>query len=153
MRPMAAQATATETRMFIPSYQIHNILKDFTLQLKRMRQVRSPEAGKTAVAPTPKMGPDQLRLASVAAKVADDIMLRIANLGREDEGTPPVMAERPARVADEGGKTNPAVFDYHLMDCNRGKVKKRLVVEDSHNLVERFQHLTAAGEKTGNDQA
>ncbi len=31
--------------MFIPSYQIHNILKDFTLQLKKMRQGSPPEAG------------------------------------------------------------------------------------------------------------
>ncbi len=141
--------------MFIPSYQIHNILKDFTLQLKKMRQGNPPEAGKTAVAPTPKMGPNQLRLASVVTKVADDIMHRIANLGREAEDTLPAGTgkERPARMTPGGIKTNTAAFDYHLVDRNRGKVKKRLVVEDSRNLVERFQRLTAVGANTGDGQS
>ncbi len=139
--------------MFIPSYQIHNILKDFTLQLKKMRQGSPPEAGQTAVAPTPKIGPNQLRLASVVAKVADDIMHRIANLGREAEDTRPSGKERPARMTPGGIKTNTAAFDYHLMDRTRGKVKKRLVVEDSRNLVERFQRLTSVGANTGDGQS
>ena len=32
-----------------------------------------------------------------------------------------------------------------------GKVKKRLVVEDSRNLVERFQHLTTMAEDARHD--
>jgi hypothetical protein len=40
------------------------------------------------------------------------------------------------------------VFDYHLMDRKKGKVRKRLVVEDSHSLVERFQNLTADENQT-----
>lgn len=137
--------------MFIPSYQIHNILKDFTLQLKKKRRGLPPQAGIPTPPPTPALGPDPLRLTSVVTKVADNIMHRIANLGRETEEAPEVPA---TSVSTAGGdaKTNAAAFDYHLMDRNGEKVKKRLVVRDSRNLVERFQHLTSSDATAGDDQ-
>ncbi len=141
--------------MFIPSYQIHNILKDFTLQLKKKRQGLPPETGTPAPPPTPSMGPDPLQLTNVVTKVAENIMHRIANLGRETGdivGDMPAVAEAPASMPSEGAKSHPAAFDYHLMDRNGNKVKKCLVVRDSRNLVERFQHLTSPGETAGGDQ-
>ncbi|MDJ0722244.1 MAG: hypothetical protein QNJ04_11460 [Desulfobacterales bacterium] len=137
--------------MFIPSYQIHNILKDFTLQLKKKRQGFPPQAGIPTPPSTPTLGPDPLRLTTVVTKVADNIMHRIANLGREVEEAPPVP-EISARTAGEGARTNAAAFDYHLMDRNGEKVKKRLVVRDSRNLVERFQYLTSSNVATGGDR-
>ena len=137
--------------MFIPNYQIHNILKDFTQHLKKLRTGSPAEADRTATAPA--MGPNQLRLATVVTKVADDIMLRIADLGREAENTLPAGPERPPRAKDGGIRTNPAAFDYHLMDGEKGKVKKRLVVEDSRHLVERFQHMTTTGADNSDDSA
>ncbi len=137
--------------MFIPNYQIHNILKDFTLHLKKLRTGNPAEGDRTATAPA--MGPNQLRLATVVTKVADNIMHRIADLGREAENTIPIAYERPPRVKDIGIRTNPAAFDYHLMDREKGKVKKRLVVEDSRHLVERFQHMTSTAADKTDDQA
>ena len=137
--------------MFIPSYQIHNILKDFTLQLKKKRQGLPPQTGIPAPPPTPSIGPDALRLTNVVTKVADNIMHRIANLGREAGDMPAVAEARPS-MPNGGAKNYPAAFDYHLMDRNGNKVKKCLVVRDSRNLVERFQHLTSPGETAGGDQ-
>ena len=136
--------------MYIPSYQIHNILKDFTLHLKKIRTGSPAGSGNTATAPS--LGPNQLRLATVVTKVADNIMHRIADLGREAENTLPAGAERLPRAKDGSIRTNPAAFDYHLMDGEKGKVKKRLVVEDSRHLVERFQHLTSAGADNDDDR-
>ncbi|MDJ0855720.1 MAG: hypothetical protein QNI85_17365 [Desulfobacterales bacterium] len=138
--------------MFIPSYQIHNILKDFTLQLKKKRQGLPPQADIPIPPPTPSMGPDPLRLTSVVTKVADNIMHRIANLGRED-GDMPTASETPSRIPNGGSKSHSPAFDYHLMDRNGDKLRKRLVVRDSRSLVERFQHLTAPDETTGDDSA
>jgi hypothetical protein len=128
--------------MFIPSYQIHNILKDFTQQLKKMRQ-QGKKKGPTADAPGPGRAPDNLRLASVVNKVADNIMDRIAALGREADPTAASDANQTALDAAPDSKQHPPVFDYHLMDRKNGKVRQRLVVEDSRHLVERFQDITS----------
>lgn len=132
--------------MFIPSYQIHNILKDFTLQLKKIRQQAAPQTGREARSPGPTRSPNDLRLASVVNKVADHIMTRIADLGQEAAPTTPSEPERPPRVPEGGGKSHPAAFDYYRLDREKGKVKQRLMVEDSQNLVQRFERFTATGE-------
>lgn len=126
--------------MFIPNYQIHNILKDFTLQLKKIRQRRKSPTEPGAVTPTRGGRPSDLRLTSVASKVAANIMNRIADLGEEARHSAPMESERPSH----GGNAQPPAFDYHLLDREKGKVKQHLVVEDSRNLVVRFQQMTAA---------
>ncbi len=136
--------------MFIPSYQIHNILKDFTLQLKKRRQRQTGDSH-SPDSPAPAVGPDHLRQASVLTKVADNIMDRIANLGREAQDSLSAVSDRPPPMAGIDNKAVPAGFDYHLMVRKEGKVKKRLVVEDSRNLVERFQHLTTMAEDARHD--
>lgn len=134
--------------MFIPSYQIHNILKDFTLQLKKIRQGAGPDAA----APGPARAPENLRLATVVSRVADHIMDRIAALGKEAGPAAAAESGRPSTHATGAFKPQPPVFDYHLLDGKKGKVKKRLVVEDSHCLVKRFQNLTAAEDQTRQDE-
>jgi hypothetical protein len=133
--------------MYIPSYQIHNILKDFTLQLKKWRQRSATAADREDIRPGPISGPNGLRLASVVNKVADNIMERIANLGKETGTTEKAEAKQSLREPNEDSKNEPAAFDYYLLDPKRGKVKQRLVVRDSRQLVQRFQALTAADEK------
>lgn len=149
---MAAIVTATETSMFIPNYQIHNILKDFTLQLKKWRQRNRPLANREEAWPVPMGGPNRLRLAAVAHKVAQNIMERIASLGQEAGTAAPAETGRPPRNPDEGFKCHPEAFDYYLLDREKGKVKQRLVVKDSRQLLQRFQTLTAADESVSMDE-
>jgi hypothetical protein len=125
--------------MFIPNYQIHNILKDFTRQLKKIRKRRKSPTDSGAVTPAHSRRPNDLRLTSVASKVAENIMARIADLGEEARHRPPVQSEQSSR----GANAQPPVFDYHLLDREKGKVKQHLVVEDSRVLVDRFQQMTA----------
>ncbi len=136
---------STEAFMFIPSYQIHNILKDFTQQLKKIRQETAPQAGSEAASPGPTRTPNALRLAPVVSKVADRIMNRIADLGQEAVPATPSESERPPHKPGAESKIHPAVFDFYRLDREKGKVKQRLVVEDSQNLVRRFERVTAAG--------
>lgn len=137
--------------MYIPSYQIHNILKDFTLQLKRWRQQSTSTAGREDAQRGPASGPNGLRMASVVNKVADNIMERIANLGQETGTTETALTKQPLRGAGEDAKNEPAAFDYYLLDPKRGKVKQRLVVRDGRQLVQRFQSLTEADEENSRD--
>lgn len=134
--------------MFIPNYQIHNILKDFTLQLKKWRQQRTTPTGRRRPWPGPLSGPDHLRVASVVNKVADNIMHRIASLGQEIRPTSTSAPKDPPRQSGEGDKSHPAVFDYYRLDPEKGKVKQRLVVADSHQLVQRFEALTVTDVNT-----
>jgi hypothetical protein len=137
--------------LYIPSYQIHNILKDFTQQLQKWRQQSAATAARENGRPNAVSGPNGLRLASVVNKVADNIMARIANLGQEAGRKETAKTKMPRRGPNEGAKNEPAVFDYYLMDPKRGKVKQRLVVRDSRQLVQRFQSLSAADEENGRD--
>lgn len=141
----------TEVLMFIPSYQIHNILKDFTLQLRKIRRQTAPQKGRESISPGPTRSPNDLRLASVANKVADHIMDRIADLGQEADPSATSESERSSRPPEAECKSHPAAFDYYRMDRQKGKVKQRLVVEDSQNLVQRFQKLTAVDKTDGTD--
>ena len=135
--------------MQIPSYQIHNILKDFTQQLKKWHRHNAAAAGRQNLLSGPGSGPNDLRRAAVVSKVADKIMKRIASLGQEAE--PAAKTKRLSREPDEGFDAAPAAFDYHLLDPAKGKVKQRLVVKDSLQLVQRLQSLTAAEEENGRD--
>lgn len=138
--------------MFIPNYQIHNILKDFTLQLKKWRQQNATPANREEALPGPMSGPNRLRLSSVVNKVADNIMERIASLGQEAGTMETTETARSSREPDESFKCQPAAFDYYLLDPKKGKVKQRLVVRDSRQLIQRFQSLTAEGEKISQDE-
>ena len=137
--------------MYIPSYQIHNILKDFTLQLKKWRPRSATTADREGILPGPVSGPNGLRLASVVNKVADRIMARIANLGQEAGTMETTKSKQSLQGLTEDARNEPAAFDYYLLDPKQGKVKQRLVVRDSRQLVQRFQALTAADEENSRD--
>ena len=136
--PLAAANLGNGNDMFIPSYQIHNILKDFTRRLKKIRQhPRSPAVSGTT-SPASGRSAHDLRQSAVASQVAENIMARITDLGKEARHSPPAESRAPLR----GFSERPPVFDYHLLDRQKGKVKHRLVVEDSRILVQRFQQMT-----------
>ena len=112
--------------MFIPNYQIHNILKDFTQQLRNEKHRQ--EAG--------------ARLETVVNKVADTIMGRVARLGEEEvrrqDGTPPHHAHQPAFAAN----TRPSgTFRYHTIDSDQQKTEQHLEVENPAQLIKRFQSV------------
>ena len=109
--------------MYIPNYQIHNILKEFTQQLKTGG--RRADAGH--------------RRETVVNKVAGTIMDRVTRIGEEE-------ARRRIRRtgADRGhpaspvDKRQPTTFHYHTLDRHHRKLKNHLCVEDSRQLIDRF---------------
>jgi hypothetical protein len=110
--------------MFIPSYQIHNIIKDFTQQLKNGNH--RPDACH--------------RLETVVNKVAVTIMSRVTRLSQEEARLRTQITDgrnsvRPTRTAD---KRQPTTFHYHTFDENDRKLKNCLSVENSEQLINRF---------------
>ena len=114
--------------MFIPSYQIHNILKDFTHQLRDGNHRR--DAGH--------------RLESVVNKVADTITDRVTRLSEEethgkmeitDIHAPPSPSPSPVM------EPQPATFRYHTIGQDTQKVEKCLAVENPAQFINRFQSV------------
>lgn len=123
--------------MTIPSYQIHNILKDFAQQLQRRFR---GEAGKGNMeAPfIPPLTRGRDRLKAVGDNLAAAILQRIA----DPEGAQnPGAAPRPPRPAppEAPRPSEPApAFEYLVMDPQGAKQSCCMTVEDAQVLVERF---------------
>lgn len=112
--------------MFIPSYQIHNILKDFTLQLRDGNHRK--DAG--------------YRLESVVNKVADTIMDRVARLSEEEARgkleTTGIHAQPSSSPAIE---PQPVTFRYHTIGKDSHKTENCLAVENPAQFINRFQSV------------
>lgn len=109
--------------MFIPNYQIHNILKDYTQQLKNGHH--RPEA--------------RCQLDTVVRKVAGTIMRRVVDLSEQE-------ALRRIRSGHHGARRlplevkdrQPEKFHYHVIGSDHLKVRKWIAVENPAQLIDRF---------------
>jgi hypothetical protein len=110
--------------MFIPNYQIHNILKDFTQQLRNGNHRQ--DTGH--------------RLETVVKKVAGTIVDRIARLSEEEARLQVESARRQAPPQPSATEEKvPGAFHYHTIDKNRHKIKHCLAVENPEQFINRFQ--------------
>lgn len=115
--------------MLIPDYQIHNILKDFTLQLKNGN--RRPETG--------------CQLESVVNKVAGTIVRRVVHLS-EEEARRLSRELRPEIPRGTPRERPPVRFHYHTIDRDQRKQRKSLALENSARLINRFESLMNASQ-------
>ena len=112
--------------MFIPNYQIHNILKGFTRQLKNGN--RLPEPGH--------------RLETVANRVAGAIMNRVNRLSAEEARRRIQLTGGPGdRTASPTDKHLPGAFHYQTLGHHHQKIEKQLSVENSKQLIDRFLRM------------
>lgn len=125
--------------MFIPDYQIHNILKDFSQHLRNGH--RCPKTG--------------CQMETVVNKVARTIMRRVVHLSEEE-------ALHRSRVTRQGGRRPlrepqdrpPDSFEYQTFDRDHGKQRRCFSVENSRILIERFQSVVdddKAGDASGDE--
>jgi hypothetical protein len=123
--------------MFIPNYQIHNILKDFTLQLKNGNH--RPKADH--------------RLETVVNKVAGTIRNRVTRIGVEEARR---RIQRPggrhSLSASPVDERQPSTFHYHTLDQHQHKTKNHLCVEDSRQLIDRFFSLVDTSSDDPSDE-
>jgi hypothetical protein len=112
--------------MFIPNYQIHNILKDFTHQLKNEKHRQ--DTG--------------LHLETVVNKVAGTIVDRVTRLSEEEMQPSSGVSDHPSRPLAPAAGTRPSgKFRYHTMSRGQGKTEHSLAVEHPAQLIERFQSV------------
>lgn len=112
--------------MFIPNYQIHNILKAFTQQLRNGH--RQSDTGR--------------RLETVVNKVAETIMSRVTYLSEEEARRRTRFSSGPNHPLKHPATEGPATdFHYHTLGEDSRKHKQCLSVKNSEQLINRFQSL------------
>lgn len=121
--------------MKIADYQMHNVLKDFTQQLRR--RVGAPGQG------PPARGRRRSGQLAVIRQLLTTIVDRMGRLNPEaGSGAPPA----PGR----GEPASRGEFTYRLQRPSGECLTRRLEIEDSRHLVQRFHDL-AGEEDTGQD--
>ena len=130
--------------MYISSYQMHNVLADYTKRLEKNRGAQSqrPAAAKSVV--------DRIDISvggkrqAVIDKVATNIVDRITRFGPQDETDREIVNQLKDEMGAEGNfKGQDAVeFVFNVIDGITDKTTNKLTAGDSSVLMKRLETLT-----------
>ncbi len=131
--------------MFIPSYQMHNVLNVYSKQLKQ-NIASANRKNLSAKLPTDQVSltPKGKRLATME-KVSQDILEKISRLGtRNGDEKPPVERAKEDGVETEAAANDAqeTTFVFNVIDTINQKRKNTLSVEDSSFLIKRLEQLS-----------
>lgn len=130
--------------MFVPAYQIHNVLKAYTRQLSQPNDGTGgakPPIGKINIS-------DEGKRQAVIDKVAADIVDRISRFESMPADAPSAQASPPNPIRPPS-RWKPAQFIFNVIDASNQKKTCNLPVEDSRFLSRRLEELVreAVGKK------
>ena len=130
--------------MYISSYQMHNVLSDYTKRLEKNRGngAQRPAGSKAVV--------DRIDISArgkrqtVIDKVAANIVDRITRFGPQDETDREIVNQLKDEMGAEGKfKDQDAVeFVFNVIDGGTAKTTNKLTAEDSSVLLKRLEALT-----------
>jgi hypothetical protein len=131
--------------MFVPSYQMHNVLNVYSKQL-RQNMASADRKNLSDKLPTDQVSltPKGKRLATME-KVSKEILKKISRLGtRNADEQPPVERTKKDEVktktaAEEAQETT---FVFNVIDAINQKRKNTVSVEDSSFLIKRLEQLS-----------
>ena len=136
--------------MFVPSYQMHNVLNVYSKQLREnITSVKRKNESEKSPADRVNLTPAGKRQATLE-KVSKDILEKITRFGTQ-YGT----GKEPAERATEGMEKETAAaneeastFVFNVIDTINQKQRNALSVEDSSFLIKRLEQLSKeAGDK------
>ena len=130
--------------MFVPAYQIHNVLKAYARQLSQPNDGAGgakPPIGKINIS-------DEGKRQAVIDKVAADIVDRISRFESMPADAPSAQAS-PPNPTRPPSRRKPAQFIFNVIDAGNQKKTCNLPVEDSRFLSRRLEELVreAVGKK------
>lgn len=130
--------------MYISSYQMHNVLADYTKRLEKNRGSRSqrPATAKSVV--------DRINISvggkrqAVIDKVATNIVDRITRFGPQDETDREIVNQLKDEMGTEGKfkGQDAAEFVFNVIDGSTDKTTNKPAAEDSSVLMKRLETLT-----------
>ena len=130
--------------MFVPSYQMHNVLNVFSKQLRDSmtsgnRKNQSEKLPVDQVSLTPE-GKRQATL----EKVSKDILEKITRFGTHNEADQQPTERATERVEKEtvADDTEESTFVFNVIDTINQKRRNTLSVEDSSFLIKRLEQLS-----------
>ena len=130
--------------MFVPSYQIYNVLNVYSKQL-RHNMTSSSRENLSEKLPADKVSltPEAKRQATIE-KVSKDILEKISRLGTR-EGVDHQPAERAKTELESDIAANDrkeTTFVFNVIDTINQKRRNTLSVEDSNFLIKRLEQLS-----------
>ena len=136
--------------MFVPSYQMHNVLNVFRKQLRH-----NIISDKKKIAPE-KLRAEQVSLApevkrqATIEKVSNDIIEKITRFGSQtrSDQEPTEHAKEGVKKENAAGDAKETTFVFNVIDTINQKTRNTLSVEDSSFLIKRLEQLSKkAGDK------
>ena len=130
--------------MFVPSYQMHNVLNVYSKQLRHnMTSGNRKNLSEKLPADQVSLTPEGKRQATIE-KVSKDILEKISRLGSRN-GVDQQLTERAKdgvekRTAVDDGKET--TFVFNVIDTINQKRRNTLSVEDSSFLIKRLEQLS-----------
>jgi len=130
--------------MFVPSYQMHNVLNVYSRQLRHnMASANKKSLSEKLPADQVSLTPEGKRQATIE-RVSKDILEKISRLGSRN-GVDQQPTERAKdgvakdTAADDGKETT---FVFNVIDTINEKRRNTLSVEDSSFLIKRLEQLS-----------
>lgn len=129
--------------MFVPSYQMHNVLNVYTKKLRHNINSKDQNASEKLPADRINLTSERKRRATIE-KVSKEIYEKIIRFGSQAESPHPKSEQIKGRVDKEvaAAKTNKTGFVFNAIDAINKKTTNTVSVEDSSFLIQRLEQLS-----------
>ena len=129
--------------MFVPSYQMHNVLSVYTKKLRHNMNSKDQNGLDKPPAEQINLTSERKRRATIE-KVSKEIFEKIIRFGSQAESPHPKSEQTEAKVAKgvAAAKTNKPGFVFNVIDTINKKTTNTVSVEDSSFLIQRLEQLS-----------
>jgi len=129
--------------MFVPSYQMHNVLSVYTKKLRHNMNSKDQYTSEKPPAEQINLTSERKRRTTIE-KVSKEIFEKIIRFGSQAESPHPKSEQTEAKVAKgvAAAKTNKPGFVFNVIDTINKKTTNTVSVEDSSFLIQRLEQLS-----------
>ena len=129
--------------MFVPSYQMHNILNVYTKKLRQKINTKDQNTTEKPPADRAKLTAERKRRATIE-KVSKEIYEKIIRFGSQTDSSQPKSEQIKGKVNREvaSAKKNKTGFVFNVIDTIDKKTTNTVSVEDSSFLIQRLEQLS-----------
>ena len=143
MLPISMSASQEDLAMFVPSYQMHNVLNDYSKKLRHNITSKDQNMSKKALTDRVNLTSEGKRRATIE-KVSKEIFDKIIRFGSPADSllrrSKQIKGKADKEIAS--AKTNKTGFVFNVIDTINKKTTNMVSVEDSSFLIQRLEQLS-----------